>query len=80
MKTMAAGNFKAKCLAVIDEVHDRHEEVIITKRGKPMAKLIPIDQKAEKPDDFFGFMEGWAKITGDVLSPVDPAESWDVEK
>ena len=41
MKKMAAGSFKAKCLAVMDEVHAKCETVIITKHGKPVAKLVP---------------------------------------
>ena len=43
MKTMPAGQFKAQCLSVMDEVKERRAEVIITKRGKPVAKLVPLD-------------------------------------
>jgi prevent-host-death family protein len=77
MKTIAAGKFKAQCLAVIDEVHDLKEEVVITKRGKPMAKLIPV--KKQK-DDIFGFMRGQGRIVGDIISPIDPTDKWDSEK
>jgi prevent-host-death family protein len=80
MKTMPAGKFKTHCLSVIDDVHDKHEEVIITKHGKPMAKLVPLEQLPENPDDIFGFMKGWGRITGDIISPVDPIEDWDSEK
>ena len=80
MKTMPAGKFKTHCLSVIDDVHDKHEEVIITKHGKPMAKLVPLEQLPESPDDIFGFMRGWGRITGDIISPVDPIEDWDSEK
>lgn len=76
MKTMAAGKFKAQCLAVIDEVHDSRQEVVITKHGKPMAKLIPIRKTA---DDIFGAMRGLGKITGDLIEPIFPPEEWDVE-
>jgi prevent-host-death family protein len=41
MRTMAAGSFKAECLAVIDEVQAKRETVVITKHGKPAAKLVP---------------------------------------
>lgn len=74
-KTMAAGKFKAQCLAVIDEVHDLHEEVVITKHGKPMAKLIPFRVQS---DELFGFLKGKGRITGDILAPVDAGE-WDSE-
>ena len=63
--------------AVIDEVHDLKEEVVITKRGKPMAKLIPV--KKQK-DDIFGFMRGQGRIVGDIISPIDPTDKWDSEK
>lgn len=74
MRTMAAGKFKAKCLSVIDEVYEFKEEVIITKHGKPMAKLVPT-KKAK--DSIFGAMRGVAKITGDLVEPITPPEDWD---
>ena len=43
MKTMAAGEFKARCLQVMDEVRSTRTPVVITKRGKPVAKLVPAD-------------------------------------
>ena len=48
-KTMPAGIFKARCLAVMDEVQAKRQAVIITKRGKPVAKLVPVE-KEEKDD------------------------------
>lgn len=76
MKTMAAGKFKAQCLSVIDDVHDLKEEVVITKHGKPMAKLIPF---RNQPDEIVGFMQGKGRIVGDIVSPVD-ADEWNSEK
>jgi prevent-host-death family protein len=73
MKTMAAGSFKAKCLAVMDEVQAKRETVIITKRGKPVAKLVPIETEA---DDIYGFLAGKGTIIGDVVSPVLSLEEW----
>jgi prevent-host-death family protein len=73
MKTMAAGSFKAKCLAVMDEVQAKRETVIITKRGKPVAKLVPIESE---PDDIYNFFAGKGTITGDVVSPVLSIEEW----
>jgi len=68
MKTIGAGAFKAKCLSIIDDVYANGGELIITKRGKPMARLIPIDK--EKPDSIFGFLKGKAKIVGDIIEPT----------
>jgi prevent-host-death family protein len=73
MKTMAAGSFKARCLAVMDEVQAKREAIVITKRGKPVVKLVPAD--AEK-DDIYGFFKGKGKITGDVISPAISKEEW----
>jgi prevent-host-death family protein len=67
MKTMAAGSFKAQCLAVMDEVQAKREAVVITKRGKPVARLVPAD---EDTDEIYNFLRGKGAITGDVVSPA----------
>lgn len=76
MKTMAAGKFKAQCLSVIDEVYEFKEEVIITKHGKPMAKLVPA-KKAK--DSIFGAMRGQIEILGDLVEPITEPDEWDDE-
>ena len=76
MKRMAAGKFKAECLAVMDEVSQTGEAVLITKYGKPVAKLVAPDNPA---DDVFGFMEGKVKIVGDMLGLVTPLEDWELK-
>ena len=74
MKQMPAGEFKARCLAVMDRVSQSGEPVLITKHGKPVAKLVP----AEKPaDDIFGYMAGKVKIVGDVVGPITPLNDWE---
>ncbi|MFZ0785025.1 MAG: type II toxin-antitoxin system Phd/YefM family antitoxin [Candidatus Acidiferrales bacterium] len=67
MRTMTAGYFKAKCLAVIDQVQTTREAILITKDGKPVANLVPVD---EEPDEIFDFFAGKGEIVGDVISPV----------
>jgi len=72
MKRMAAGSFKAHCLAVMDEVQAKRETVVITKHGKPVAKLVPADQDT---DEIYNFLCGKGAITGDVVSPaISPEE------
>jgi prevent-host-death family protein len=78
MQTIAAGVFKAKCLAIMDEVQSKREPVIITKKGKPVAKLVPLD-KDEEVDPIFGFFAGKIQILGDVESPI-PEEEWEMFK
>jgi prevent-host-death family protein len=75
MKKMAAGVFKANCLAVMDEVQSKRITVVITKRGKPVAKLVPINISKDE-DDIFGFLAGKGTITGDVVSPALTPEEW----
>lgn len=72
-KTMPAGKFKAQCLAVMDEVQKKRQSVVITKRGKPIAKLVPV--KATD-DDIFGFLRGKIKIKGDIVKPVLSLREW----
>ncbi len=73
MKKMAAGVFKANCLAVMDEVQAKRETVVITKRGKPVAKLVPINTDK---DEIFGFLAGKGEVTGDIVSPALTPEEW----
>jgi prevent-host-death family protein len=73
MKKMAAGQFKVHCLAVMDEVQAKRETVVITKHGKPVAKLVPVDKDS---DDIYGFLAGKGEITGDVVSPALSSEEW----
>ncbi len=81
-RKVAAGEFKAKCLGLIDEVSETGRELIITKRGKPTAKLIPFP-KLEKSKSFIGRLEGIIEIVGDpddLVKPVFPEEDWDMLK
>ena len=75
MKKMPAGKFKAHCLSVMDDVSATGEPVIITKRGTPVAKLVPVSSGQQ---DLFGFMAGEFKIIGDIESPVVPPDEWEV--
>jgi prevent-host-death family protein len=75
MKTIAAGEFKAKCLTLMDDVQSTREPLVITKRGKPVAKLVPVESKK---DNWIGRLHGKMRIVGDIESPVVPLEDWDV--
>jgi len=68
MKKIGAGEFKAKCLGLLDEVQQQRKEVLITKRGKPVARLVPVDSDAPS---FIGSMKGTMEIIGDIVSPVE---------
>ena len=72
MKTIQAGKFKAQCLALLDSVANSHIPLLITKHGKPVAKVVPAEQQdfnIKKP------LKGSVVFLGDVLSPID--ETWE---
>ena len=73
-RTMKASEFKAKCLQLMDEVADGGGEVVITKNGKPVFRLVPY---RERPKSFFGADRGRMKIVGDIVSPIDV--EWEAE-
>jgi len=76
MRTMAAGKFKATCLAVMDEVQAKREPVLVTKNGKPVAKLVPLDlTEGEDPLDAFYF--GKIEIVGDIMAPLYSDKEWE---
>jgi len=73
VKKMAAGSFKTNCLAVMDEVQAKHETVIITKHGKPVAKLVPVNTET---DEIFNCLAGKGRIVGDVVAPAISPKEW----
>ena len=77
MRTMAAGKFKAQCLSVMDEVKAKREPVLVTKNGRPVAKLVPLDlPEGEHPLDAFRF-PGGVEIHGDIMAPMYSDEEWE---
>ena len=74
MKQIPAGEFKSKCLAIMDQVMHSGEPVVITKHGKPVVKLVPAERPA---DDIFGYMAGKVKVVGDIVGPITPLEDWE---
>ena len=74
MRTIAAAEFKARCLKVMDEVEATRKTVLITKKGRPVAKMVPAQALS---NDLFGCLSGVIKITGDIESPVAALEEWE---
>jgi prevent-host-death family protein len=73
MKTIPAGTFKTNCLALMDEVKARRETIVITKHGRPVAKLVPVNTGT---DEIFGFFAGRGSLKGDVVSPALSHDDW----
>lgn len=69
-RKIAAGEFKAKCLALLDEVSETGRRIVVTKRGRPVAEVVPID---EAPP-----LKGSIVRDGDLISPIE--ESWATEE
>ena len=74
MKNIPAAEFKTHCLTLMENVRTTRQPVVITKRGKPIAKLIPVDGENH---EFIGRLKGIIEIVGDIESPVVPAEDWE---
>ena len=75
MKTIQAGKFKAQCLALLDQVAQTNETLVITKHGKPVAKLLPFDTGKEGPETP---LKGLATFVGDIISPID--DEWEAAR
>ena len=65
--TVSVSNFKAHCLEYIDNLSREHCEYIVTKRNKPVAKLVPL---TEEPF-YFGQFKGTVTVKGDIMAPID---------
>ncbi len=73
-KKIAISKFKAHCLEIIENLQSDHQPVVITKRDKPIARVMPLD--SEKAS-LFGMLRNKAKIKGDIIGPIE--EKWDVQ-
>lgn len=77
MIVVNASEFKAKCLAILDQVYDTREVVTILKRGRPIAQLVPPMQQDEGyPQDG---LRGSVRVLGDIVAPAAPADAWESE-
>ena len=74
MQKIPAAQFKAQCLAVMDQVSQTGQPIIITKHGKPVVKLVPVEMDGK---DIFGFMIGKAKKMGDIETSA-PLSDWNL--
>jgi prevent-host-death family protein len=75
MRDVPATIFKAKCLELMDRVAERHESFVITKRGKPVAKLVPVERRPQ--ESIFDWMRGRVSIRGDIINSPLPPETWE---
>jgi prevent-host-death family protein len=64
---IGAGEFKAKCLQLLDEVAEQRGTLVITKHGKPVAKLVPVEPEQR----MFGALKGSVVEEQDIISPIN---------
>jgi prevent-host-death family protein len=74
-RVVNATEFKAKCLALLDEVNEQGSTIIVTKRGRPVATLKPMKKKEWKSP--WGDWVGKVEIVGDIVN-TDDSELWDM--
>lgn len=81
-KTIPAGAFKQGCLRILDEVAETHDEVVITKRGKPVAKLVPVKRERDREKEILAPLRGKAKLLvteQEFLRPLTSEAGWNLE-
>src|SRR5580704_16269560 len=75
MKEVAISEFKAKCLALLDEVQKTKQPIRITRFGKPVAEVVPSLPPA--PANWMGSMKDSIQIVGDIVSPASDESDWE---
>ena len=76
MREIAISEFKAKCLALLDQVQKTKKPILVTRRGKPVAEVVP--PSPVRQPDWIGSMKGQSKILGDIISPASDESDWEV--
>lgn len=74
MQRVPAAQFKSQCLALMDQVAESGRPVIVTKHGKPVVQIVPVERDEE---DIFGFLAGKGRIVGDIENSI-PASDWNL--
>ncbi len=73
---ISAAKFKTNCLGLMDDVRRTRKPVLITKRGRPVARLMPVEDTVTK--SLHGYLKGSVTVKEDIVAPID--EEWDAER
>jgi prevent-host-death family protein len=76
MKEVAISEFKAKCLALLDQVQKTKKPILITRRGEPVAEIVP--PTPIRSNDWIGSMKNEMDILGDLIAPASDEDDWEV--
>jgi len=77
MQEIAISEFKAKCLALLEQVRATRKPIRVTRFGKPVAEVVP-PTAVEDRAAWIGSMKDTMKITGDIVSPATDEDEWEV--
>jgi prevent-host-death family protein len=77
MREVAISEFKAKCLSLIEQVCQTKQPIRITRFGKPVAEVVPPTTVVDR-EKWFGSLKNTTKITGDIISPANDEDEWEV--
>ena len=75
-ETIAVSKFKATCLAVIERVRTTGKPIVVTRRGEPIAEVVP-PSPATRESSWLGSMRGTVRYIGDIVSPASDPEDWE---
>jgi len=78
-ESIPISKFKATCLSLLDQVKKTGQPILVTKKGEPIAQVIP-PPRPEKPASWLGSFHSTGKIKGDIVSPASEDADWEVLK
>lgn len=78
MLEITISEFKAKCLALLEQVRKTKQPLRVTRHGKPVADVVPSSPPTIDRDAWIGSLTGTVEIKGDIISPADDEDDWEV--
>ncbi len=76
MEELSVSRFKATCLAVLEKVRTTREPILVTKRGKPIAEVVPVSAAGDEPRRL-GVLAGRGAVVGDIIEPALGQDEWE---
>ena len=76
-ETVTVSKFKATCLGLLKKVKQSRRPILITRKGEPLARVVPLPPP-KRPRSWLGSFQETGKIVGDVVSPAMPEKDWEV--
>jgi prevent-host-death family protein len=70
VREVSTSQLKARCSEIVEQVASRRDSIVVTRRGRAVARLVPIEEKGERRS-LFGFARGSITVRGDLLEPIE---------